>query len=103
MPSVAIWSQNAAVVGVPTPCAQNVAIAICSAVRVSEMCRISASPARKSLDPNAGGGPGRNWLADLRKQGRTPRNGPPATVAGGVLLTPKPAPPRMVRVEGDDK
>src|SRR2546430_6604091 len=100
MPSVAIWSQNAAVVGVPTPCAQNVAIAICSAVRASEMCRISASPARKSLDPDAGGGPGRNWLADLRNQGRTPGNGPPATVGGGVLLTQKPAPTGMGPVDG---
>src|SRR5438552_6327338 len=103
MPSVATWSQNPAVVGVPAPFAQNVALSICSAVRVSEVWRISASPARKSADPNAGGGPGRNWRADLRNQGRTPGNGPPAIVGGVVLLTHNPGPTGMVPVYGVEK
>src|SRR3989442_13956308 len=103
MPSVARWIQNAGVVGVPAPCAQNVAICTCSAERVSEICRISASAARKSADPNAGGGPGRNWLADVRNQGRTPANGPPATVGGGVLLIQNPGPTGKVPVNGLEK
>ena len=60
MPSVANAIQNPGVVGVPAFCAQKVPICICSAVRVSEICRISASAARKLADPHAGGGPGRN-------------------------------------------
>src|SRR5437588_4981333 len=100
LPSVSTWSQNPAVVAVPAPCAQTVAIWTCSFVRVSEMCRISASAARKSADPNAGGGPGRNWRADLRNQGRAPGNGPPAMVAGVVLLIHNPGPTGMVPLNG---
>src|SRR5438132_337078 len=44
--------------------------------------------------------PGRNRVADLKNQGRTPGNGPPATVAGVVLLTQNPAPTGMVPVNG---
>src|SRR5437879_3043689 len=87
MPSVATLIQNPDVVGVPAPRAQNVAIWTCSAVRVSEICRISASPARKPADPNAGGGAERNWLAEVRNQGRTPGNCPPAA-PGLVVAVP---------------
>src|SRR2546428_1055467 len=90
MPSVATWIQNPAVVGVPTLSAQRAAILICSAVRVSEICRISPSAARNAADPNAGGGPGRNWLAEVRNQGVTPGSCPPAIVGGGVFLIPHP-------------
>src|SRR5256885_13794047 len=83
MPSLAIWIQYAAVVGVPAFCAQKVAMPIWSAVRVSEMDRISASAARNAVEPNAGGGPGRNWLADVRNHGGPPGSGPPATRGGG--------------------
>ena len=41
-------------------------------MRVSEIARISASPARNSGDPNAGGGGGRNWSPEVRKNGRVP-------------------------------
>src|SRR2546426_8063486 len=100
MPSVATWIQNPAVVGVPTLSAQRAAILICSAVRVSEICRISPSAARNAADPNAGGGPGRNWLAEVRNQGVTPGSCPPAIVGGGGLLIHKPGPLWMVPVEG---
>src|SRR2546428_3569772 len=100
MPSVATWIQNPAVVGVPTLSAQKAAIPICSVVRVSEICRISPSAARNADDPNAGGGPGRNWLGGGKKQGVTPRRWPPAIVAGGVLLIHHPAPTGMGAVIG---
>src|SRR4029077_9359174 len=100
MPSGATWIQNPAVVGVPVLSAQKAAIPICSAVRVSEMCRISSRAATKAADPNAGGGPGRNWLADVRNQGVTPGSCPPAIVAGVVLLIQRPAPTGMVPVNG---
>src|SRR5439155_26173415 len=100
MPSVATWIQNPAVVGVPTLSAQRAAIPICSAVRVSEICRISSRAARNAADPNAGGGPGRNWLAEVRNHGVTPGNCPPAIVAGVVLLIHKPEPVGMVPVHG---
>src|SRR2546426_11679094 len=92
MPSVATWIQNPAVVGVPTLSAQRAAILICSAVRVSEICRISPSAARNAADPNAGGGPGRNWLAVDTNQGVTPGSVPPAIVAGLLLLIHNPGP-----------
>src|SRR2546423_10431007 len=100
MPSLAIWIQYAAVVGVPAFCAQKVAMPIWSAVRVSEMDRISASAARNAVEPNAGGGPGRNWLADVRNHGVTPGSGPPATVGGVVLLIQNPGPVGIVPVNG---
>src|SRR5437773_2737612 len=100
MPSVATWIQNPAVVGVPTLSAQRAAILICSAVRVSEICRISPSAARNAADPNAGGGPGRNWLAEVRNQGVTPGSCPPAIVGGVVLLIHSPGPLGMVPVNG---
>src|SRR6185295_16251561 len=50
--------------------------------------------------PNAGGGPGRNWLADVRNQGVTPGSCPPAIVAGLVLLLQNPGPVGMVPVNG---
>src|SRR5207253_11349208 len=103
MPSVATLIQNPDVVGVPAPRAQNVAIWTCSAVRVSEICRISASPARKPADPNAGGGAERNWLAEVRKQGRTPGNCPAATDGGVASLKQNPGPPGMVPVNGVGK
>src|SRR3989475_9457768 len=90
MPSVATWIQNPAVVGVPTLSAQRAAILICSAVRVSEICRISPSAARNAADPNAGGGPGRNWLAEVRKQGVTPGRCPPPILGGGGVLVHNP-------------
>src|SRR2546425_12205597 len=95
MPSVATWIQNPAVVGVPTLSAQRAAILICSAVRVSEICRISPSAATNAADPNAGGGPGRNWLAEGRNQGVTPGSCPPAIGGGGGLLVHHPGPPWM--------
>src|SRR5574338_1496773 len=67
----AIEFKLAAVNG-PTPVAQYCAIAVCSAVRVSEIERTSANAERNAGDPNAGGGGGRSWLAELRKKGRTP-------------------------------
>src|SRR5207249_7397077 len=73
MPSVATWIQNPAVVGVPTLSAQKAAIPICSVVRVSEICRISPSAARNADDPNAGGGPGRNWLGEVKKDRKSTR------------------------------
>src|SRR5206468_12835265 len=100
MPSVATWIQNPAVVGVPTLSAQRAAIPICSAVRVSESCRISPSAARNAADPNAGGGPGRNWLGEVRNQRVTPGSGPPAIVAGVVLLIHSPEPVGMIPVNG---
>src|SRR2546427_7167044 len=100
MPSVATWIQNPAVVGVPTLSAQRAAILICSAVRVSEICRISPSAARNAADPNAGGGPGRNWLAEGRNQGVTPGSCPPAIVGGGGLLIPHPGAGGMGPGEG---
>src|SRR6267154_5350303 len=96
MPSVPTWIQNPDVVGVPLLSAQNVAMRVWSAVRVSEICRISASAAMNAADPSAGGGPGRNWLAEVRNQGVTPGKFPPATVAGVVLLIQKPGPVGMV-------
>src|SRR3989441_1852121 len=100
MPSVATWIQNPAVVGVPTLSAQKAAIPICSVVRVSEICRISPSAARNADDPNAGGGPGRNWLGEVKNQGVTKGSCPPAIVAGVVLLIHSPAPTGMVAVKG---
>src|SRR3989442_12127629 len=100
MPSVATWIQNPAVVGVPTLSAQKAAIPICSAVRVLEICRISPSAARNADDPNAGGGPGRNWLAGVRNQGVTPGSCPPAIVGGGGLLIHNPGPGGMVPGNG---
>src|SRR5437867_8810694 len=100
MPSVATWIQNPAVVGVPTLSAQKAAIPICSAVRALEICRISPSAARNADDPNAGGGPGRNWLAEVRNQGVTPGSCPPAIVGGVVLLIHNPGPVGMVPVNG---
>src|SRR5206468_12260838 len=98
MPSVATWIQYAAVVGVPAFCAQKVAICTWSAVRVSEIWRISASAAVNAVDPNAGGGAGRNWFAELRNQGVTPGSCPPAIVAGVVLLVQSPGTVGMVTV-----
>src|SRR2546430_6677452 len=96
MPSVACWIQNPDVVGVPAASAQNVAMSSCACVRVSEIARISLSPARNALDPNAGGGADRNWLAEGTNQGRTPGNDPPPTHRGGPSLNPSPAPTRKV-------
>src|SRR3989442_4820009 len=103
MPSVATWIQNPAVVGVPTLSDKRASILICSAVRVSEICRISQSAARNAADPNAGGGPGRNWLAEVRKQGVTPGSCPPAIVGGVVLLIHKPGAVGNVPVDGSVK
>src|SRR2546422_840344 len=100
MPPVATSIQNPGVVGVPTPSAQKAAIAICSAVRVSESCRISAVAAKNSADPNSGGAAGRNWLAEVRNQGVTPGSCPPAIVGGVVLLIQSPGPLGMVPVNG---
>src|SRR5207247_6647422 len=99
MPSVAMWIQYAAVVGVPAFCAQKVALCTWSAVRVSEIWRISSSAAVNAVDPNAGGGAGRNWFAELRNQGVTPGSCPPAIVAGVVLLIHSPEPVGMVPVK----
>src|SRR6267378_4438375 len=63
-----------------------------------EICRISPSAARNAADPNAGGGPGRNWLADVRNQGVTPGSCPPAIDGGVVLLIQNPGPVGMVPV-----
>src|SRR2546430_15463704 len=100
MPSVATWIQNPAVVGVPTLSAQKAAIPICSVVRVSEICRISPSAARNADDPNAGGGPGRNWLGEGKNQGVTPGSCPPAIGAGGGVPVHSPAPTGMGPAEG---
>src|SRR5882762_3648590 len=100
MPSVATWSQNPAVVGVPTLNAQCAAIAIWSAVRVSAICRISSRATTNAADANAGGGPGRNWLADVRNHGLTPGSCPPAIVAGVVLLIHSPGPTGIVPAKG---
>src|SRR2546428_12002387 len=96
MPSVPTWIQYPAVVGVPVLSAQKVAIPIWPAVRLSESWRISSRAVTNAADPNAGGGPGRNWLAEVRKQGGTPRSRPPAVVAGvGGVLVPNPGAPGM--------
>src|SRR5438046_8308242 len=100
MPSVACWIQNPDVVGVPAASAQNVAMSSCACVRVSEIARISLSSARNAVDPNAGGGADRNWLAEVRNQGRTPGNDPPATDAGVASLNHSPAPTGMVPANG---
>src|SRR5689334_13303940 len=52
----------------PPGLAQNFAIESCRCVRLSENERTSARSVRKAGEPNAGGGPGRNWLADFRKK-----------------------------------
>src|SRR5256886_17122303 len=91
MPSVACWIQNPDVVGVPAASAQNVAMSSCACVRVSEIARISLSSARNAVDPNAGGGADRNWLAGGRNQGGTPRHDPPPTDGGGASLDHSPA------------
>src|SRR3989442_317291 len=54
----AVTFQKPEMLLVPAPLAQNRVMATCSAVRVSEMCRTSASAARYHGDPNAGGGGG---------------------------------------------
>src|SRR5205809_829103 len=100
MPSVATRSQNPGVVGVPTPCAQDAAICTCAGVRVSEIARISASPAWNAVDPNVGGGADRNWLAVVRNQGRTPANDPPASDGGFASLNQNPAPTGTVPANG---
>src|SRR2546423_479869 len=92
MPSVATWSHNPGVVGVPTPCAQDAAICTCAGVRVSEIARISASPAWNAVDPNVGGGADRNWLAEGRNQGGTAARDPPATHRRVASLDPNPPP-----------
>src|SRR6266513_1249710 len=85
--------QNPDPVIVPAFNAQSVAIRTCSGVRVSEICRISASAVPKSAEPNAGGGAGRNWLAEVSNQGFTPGNWPPFTGCGGIaLLVQNPGP-----------
>src|SRR6266487_2461581 len=94
-------SQNPDPVTVPAARAQNVAMRTCSAVRVSEICRISASAASNSGEPKAGGGAGRNWLAEVRNQGRTPGSCPPFTGWGGIaLLVQNPGPTGGVAVFG---
>src|SRR5438309_2218438 len=98
MPSVPTWIQYPAVVGVPVLSAQKVAIPIWPAVRLSESWRISSRAATNAADPNAGGGPGRNWLAEVRNQGVTPGSCPPAIVGGLVLLIQNPGPVGMVPV-----
>src|SRR2546427_9563163 len=91
MPSVPTWIQYPAVVGVPVLSAQKVAIPIWPAVRLSESWRISSRAVTNAADPNAGGGPGRNWLAGVREQGGTPRRLPPPSRARvGGLVIPKP-------------
>src|SRR5947199_10428072 len=100
MPSVACWIQNPDVVGVPAASAQNVAMSSCACVRVSEIARISASPAWNAVDPNVGGGADRNWLAEVRNQGRTPASDPPATDGGFASLNQNPAPTGMVPANG---
>src|SRR5258706_1755 len=100
MPSVATCIQNPDAVGVPAFSAQKAAICIWSAVRVSEICRTSASPARNAADPNAGGGADRNWLAEVRNQGNEVGSEPPAIVAGVVLLIQSPGPVGMVPGNG---
>src|SRR5947208_17148436 len=72
----------------------------CAAVRVSDIARISARSAWNAVDPDAGGGADRNWLAEVRNHGRTPGNCPPATVGGVVLLVQKPAPSGIVPAKG---
>src|SRR5207249_2175765 len=108
--SATFWAQNA---GTPTTAAYwihiatdginehalKVALCTWSAVRVSEIWRISASAAVNAVDPNAGGGAGRNWFAELRNQGVTPGSCPPAIVAGVVLLIHSPEPVGMVPVK----
>src|SRR5207245_11158329 len=99
MPSVPTWIQYPAVVGVPVLSAQKVAIPIWPAVRLSESWRISSRAVTNAADPNAGGGPGRNWLAQLRNQGVTPGSCPPAIVAGVVeVLMQNPGPGGVVPV-----
>src|SRR6266496_4009970 len=69
--------------------AQNLASASCSGVRVSEKWRTSASAARYSGEPNAGGGPGRNWLPVLRKNGRIrPSSGKTGATPGALTQQP---------------
>src|SRR3989442_14031722 len=75
--------QNPDPVIVPTFKAQSVAIRTCSGVRVSEICRISASAVPKSAEPNAGGGPGRDWLGGGRDPGGDPAKWPPCAPLGG--------------------
>src|SRR4030095_15504919 len=66
--SSAMTLRLAAVNG-PAPVFQWTGTASCCAVGVSEIARTSASAARNSADPNAGGGGGRSWLGELRKNG----------------------------------
>src|SRR6266576_3615504 len=77
---------------VPGLPAQAPASRTCSGVRELERLRTSVSAALKASDPNAGGGPGRNWLADVRNQGVTPGICPPITGVVGVTLVQYPGP-----------
>src|SRR6266849_6803644 len=73
---VAMVFQKPEMLLVPAPFAQNKAMATCSAVRVSEMFRTSASPARYVGDPNAGGGADRNRAGprQIKAVGHRPRD-----------------------------
>src|SRR5439155_22552668 len=53
---------------------------------------MSASAVLKSVDPKAGGEPGRNWLADVRNQGVTPGMSPPATGTPDAFVVQNPVP-----------
>src|SRR6267378_7010858 len=99
MPSVPTWIQNPAAVGVPAFSAQKAAMRVWSAVRVSDISRISRSAAVNGADPNAGGGADRNWLCDVRNQVVAAGSCPPAIVGGVVLLIQIPGPVGMVPVK----
>jgi hypothetical protein len=73
------------------------AIESCSAVRVSAICRTSASAATKAGEPNAGGGGGRNCALLTRRYGLA---WPSVANAGGDVASQQPSHVGTVPVNG---
>src|SRR5687767_2078301 len=63
---------SAPAVNVPLDVFHLVAVAICAAVRVSEICFTSVRAARNCEEPTRGGAGARSWLGDVRKKERVP-------------------------------
>src|SRR5947209_9429187 len=84
----AIWNQWPGGVTVPAPSAQKRAIARWVGVALEEIRLTSSSSVWNWADPNAGGGPGRSWLADVMIQVFQV----PASGSTGLVPCQKPGP-----------